>query len=186
MSGKGEHPLLAEIKALRMQGLTFKQVGDRLGKTKNQIIGIWNRAGLQNPIRNPVKRSPMPRGNLPTRPPRSRPAPARTLAPEARQTIAVQCLTSSSTSLPDVPRAAASPGAAPPAPATESLPRPFPSRAAFSGGPGRCCAWPIGHPKEAGFRFCDPPLPVGAQGSYCPSHHAIAYTRRPLRDEVAA
>jgi GcrA cell cycle regulator len=41
--------------------------------------------------------------------------------------------------------------------------------------PTQCC-WPIGFPKEPGFRFCSDPADFGR--SYCGKHHAIAYVRR--------
>jgi GcrA cell cycle regulator len=36
------------------------------------------------------------------------------------------------------------------------------------------CSWPIGVPKEPGFRYCDAPR---ARGPYCADHAAIAYVR---------
>lgn len=39
----------------------------------------------------------------------------------------------------------------------------------------RICAWPIGHPGERGFRFCDEPAAEGKP--YCPEHAARAYPR---------
>jgi GcrA cell cycle regulator len=38
------------------------------------------------------------------------------------------------------------------------------------------CQYPIGHPRERGFRFCEAPV-VGA-GPYCPTHHAICWLGR--------
>ena len=39
--------------------------------------------------------------------------------------------------------------------------------------PGEGCRFPIGMPKEPGFRFCDAPPMEGS--SYCPECHAICY-----------
>lgn len=50
-----EHPLLAEIKALKADGLSMSQIGARLGKTKNAIIGICRRGGLSDAAASPLK-----------------------------------------------------------------------------------------------------------------------------------
>lgn len=54
MSGKPEHPLLPRIKELRAQGLSMAAIGREMGLTKNQVIGIWARAGLQDSGRSPI------------------------------------------------------------------------------------------------------------------------------------
>lgn len=75
--------------------------------------------------------------------------------------------------------------AAQPTPPAGRVPPSLP-RAIFSGGAARCCQWPLGHPREPGFRFCEAPLPIGAPSSYCPAHHAIAYVGRSSRSEEVA
>lgn len=37
-----------------------------------------------------------------------------------------------------------------------------------------CCAWPIGDPRDAGFRFCG--TPTDDRGPYCIEHRQKAYT----------
>jgi hypothetical protein len=39
----------------------------------------------------------------------------------------------------------------------------------------RECRWPIGHPGEAGFRFCGAKTQVGSV--YCDQHAEIAFTK---------
>ncbi|MBM3568163.1 MAG: global cell cycle regulator GcrA-like protein [Alphaproteobacteria bacterium] len=48
---------------------------------------------------------------------------------------------------------------------------------------GPKCQWPIGHPREPGFRFCGAP---SAQGRpYCPAHASIAYRPANVKEEAA-
>lgn len=44
------------------------------------------------------------------------------------------------------------------------------------------CCWPIGDPRESGFRFCEKPAATGHW--YCPEHRSIAYHGR-VDDEAA-
>lgn len=239
MSEKPEHPLLPRIRELRASGHSFARIGALLGQTKNQVIGIWARAGLQDPANNPIKgprrrtkgndrwsmdeeatllrlvgegrtdaeigaalnRKPgqvamhlhrlrlrgvaVPQRVSQVREKSRSPASAQTIAPEAVPAPLPARLASVPSDVPPGCSAVSSPVAAPPAPAVGGS-QPSRPRAAFSGGAARCCQWPSGHPREPGFRFCEAPLPVGAPSSYCSTHHAIAYVRRPVRDEVAA
>ena len=51
--------------------------------------------------------------------------------------------------------------------------------------PLHTCSWPIGHPREAGFRFCGAPAMPGKP--YCAEHAAIAYVAaRPTKRDRAA
>ena len=49
--------------------------------------------------------------------------------------------------------------------------------------PARCCQWPFGEPRAAGFRFCEAPT---AHRSYCAEHATVAYVRVRDRREDAA
>jgi GcrA cell cycle regulator len=46
-----------------------------------------------------------------------------------------------------------------------------------------CCAWPIGDPKDADFRFCG--TPVDGKTPYCLAHREKAYTVSEKRDRSA-
>lgn len=39
----------------------------------------------------------------------------------------------------------------------------------------KSCCWPVGDPKQYGFRFCDKPSVIGK--NYCESHTAIAFLK---------
>jgi GcrA cell cycle regulator len=43
------------------------------------------------------------------------------------------------------------------------------------------CRWPIGEPREKGFRFCDEQAEPGRP--YCEAHVAVAYYRQPKKKE---
>lgn len=47
------------------------------------------------------------------------------------------------------------------------------------------CCWPIGEPKDKGFRFCGREAPLGR--SYCHEHHSLAHTTTRLnyREQAA-
>ncbi len=48
-----------------------------------------------------------------------------------------------------------------------------------------CCAWPIGDPKDAGFRFCG--TPTDDRSPYCIEHRQKAYTvSEPKRERAAS
>ncbi len=48
-----------------------------------------------------------------------------------------------------------------------------------------CCAWPIGDPKDANFRFCG--TPTDDRGPYCIEHRQKAYTvSEPKREKAAS
>lgn len=59
---KPEHPLLPEIKRLRAAGVSMSEIGRRLGKSKNAIVGLAKRNGLSNPANSPIRgpRAPNP------------------------------------------------------------------------------------------------------------------------------
>lgn len=40
----------------------------------------------------------------------------------------------------------------------------------------RACQWPYGHPKDAGFRFCEAPSDCGKP--YCAEHCDVAYVKK--------
>jgi hypothetical protein len=62
-----------------------------------------------------------------------------------------------------------------------------PRRYAMNDGPSsaglRECRWPIGHPGEKGFRFCDAATSAGRV--YCAKHAEIAFTKPSGRTALA-
>lgn len=56
-------------------------------------------------------------------------------------------------------------------------PKPKPPRVIAVG--DRICQWPIGHPGDKGFRFCDAPAVEGRP--YCSDHWRKAHVRAPLK-----
>lgn len=75
-------------------------------------------------------------------------------------------------------------GLGPRDPIAEPKPPPKPKTAEFPG--ATKCAWPIGHPREAGFHFCGARALQGRP--YCASHCAKAYipNKKPLASNATA
>jgi GcrA cell cycle regulator len=46
----------------------------------------------------------------------------------------------------------------------------------------RSCQWPLGHPKERGFRFCEAAALEGKP--YCQHHNTVAHERTPHRGDA--
>lgn len=55
-------------------------------------------------------------------------------------------------------------------PTASTLARPYAERLPSGGG----CRWPLGHPGEPGFRFCEAAV-ASARGSYCQEYRSVAY-----------
>lgn len=98
----------------------------------------------------------------------SRPSPIRRQAPAATPPAPAGARPA------PLPRAAATlpppPAAPPPSPPPAPLPPPRLST--------RKCCWPIGEPRQPGFRICEAPVEIGARLAYCPEHHARAISPR--------
>lgn len=135
---------LEQVRTLWAEGLTAGQIGERLQRTRNSVLGKVHRLNL------PPRPSPLgPRGDgTPQRPKVPRPPRPAPLPPGTR-------------TLPPVEHAAPAPSPPPPPPAA-----PLPRRGT--------CQWPIGEPRTAGFRFCGDPLWHGTRLPYCETHARYA------------
>jgi GcrA cell cycle regulator len=150
----------ARLRELWAAGVTSIAIAERLGCSKNSIIGRAHRLML-TPRANPVK------GGAETRA-RNKAARADLVSglvemfrakAAARIPPAARCDRLSSA--PQMPVEAPAAPALPKPPQRLWLPSPH------------ACLWPIGHPKQAGFRFCD--APAVADRPYCRIHCEIAY-----------
>jgi GcrA cell cycle regulator len=153
-----------ELRDLWAQGFTAAEIGRRLQRPKNSIVGKVHRLDLESrpsPIKGrrvtqgPPPPPSIPRIARPTLPP----LPSYEPPPVVEAPVLV-----------DRPRVAAPP---PPPPAPlQFRPRSQP------------CCWPIGHPKDKAFRFCLDPAP--GSKPYCDEHAKLAYVRVRDRQEDAA
>jgi GcrA cell cycle regulator len=124
--------------------------------TKCGIIGRAHRLKLP-PRGNPVKRSDKPKV-----PKVSRPAPA--FGTDKNGALPVGAglkILSAKVTLPA---------------ALRSDQKPTAQVVQFQPAASRPCCWPIGTPREEGFRFCD--APGVPNRPYCPEHMGIAYLRQ--------
>lgn len=165
------------LTALVAERLSGTEIGERMGKTRNSIIGRCHRLGLKLSSRsepNPhLARLPSP-PIAPALPPEPAPRAARRRddpwagaprppAPEKPHRHIPG---------PNAPKAAPTP---PPAPREAAESRPIPFLEA-----GRdVCAWPLWTwPARTGF-VCGAPVKLGS--SYCACHHAVAWHPTPER-----
>jgi GcrA cell cycle regulator len=123
---------IQQLSKLWDEGLSTAAIGERLGITKNAVVGKAHRLGL------PARPSPVKR-RMEMRPPP--PPPQLVLAPPPKPVV---------------------PGSY----------------------KGPTCQWPIGHPRETGFRFCGAPSHPGKP--YCTQHAAIAYRPAQSKESSAA
>ena len=145
-----------ELRRLWGQGQTASRIAELLGGvTRNAVIGKAHRLGLRgrpSPIRREEGHQAAPR------PPRT--APAAAIAEElTRESVAPVIETPAP--LPPLPVEA------PPAAATAG-------KALRSG--TKACSWPMGDPKQPGFRFCGEEAVPGRP--YCAAHCSQAYQRK--------
>ena len=168
---------VATLIALWVGGNKTRKIAQRLGITNNAVCGKVNRLvtrGVLTARGSPIKRDPgaapkemvvKPAPKLPT-------LPSLEVKPEPP-----------SPPLPPLP----------PAPVLVEAPKPVivaPPQIEMPKfqRPPRTCAWPIGHPRDKGFRMCE--APVDGKGPYCPKCAAKAYVRvRPravTEDQAAA
>ena len=173
-----DEDIVARLRVWWVGGHTTKVIAERLGITKNAVCGKVNRlvdAGLlvarPSPIKgvsDAVKRAE----RLNRTPPKLPSLPSLVVKPEPAPPV-----------LPPLP----------PAPVLVEAPKPVivaPPQIEMPKfqRPPRTCAWPIGHPRDKGFRMCE--APVDGKGPYCPKCAAKAYVRvRPravTEDQAAA
>jgi GcrA cell cycle regulator len=141
----------ARLVELWVEGLSIAQIGVKMGRTKNSVVGRVHRLSL------PSRPSPIPAGGEP----RAKKAQVLPLPREGA-------------GLPGRRGSAAMAGPSlvllGAAPAPQAAPPP-PVRLDARHG----CSWPFGEPRTKDFRYCDAPSVAGR--SYCPAHCAQAYVR---------
>jgi len=185
---------IALLRALWAEGHSASEIGRRMGVSKNAVVGKSHRLCL------PPRPSPINLSSGEARPvritddgPRIRQAPQRTLArlgvvkqpaplangahPASKGDHRPMALRPQST-LPPLQGSAGADAAA-----TTALPAPqIVTRASLGHLSREGCKWPIGHPRQPGFRFCEAARP-DMRKPYCAEHHAIAFTR-PVKEEA--
>jgi GcrA cell cycle regulator len=156
---------ILRLRSLWDEGHSTKEIGRRLGVSKNSVVGKARRLDL------PGRPSPIRRNGY-TPPPRSAPSAGRFTLPKlaSLEQPASHALT--------VVVAHAKPM---PLRRLVSVPAPKPKKY------GRVviCCWPIGEPGTGGFQFCSASSEPGK--SYCADHCHMAYKRvRDRREDAAA
>ena len=155
------------LRELWTSGLSSQKIANKMGTTKNAVVGKAHRLKLQD-WPSPI----VPKGEKKTHRLQPLPVAIRTLPPMASEIVA-----------PFVDRA---PAIAPQKPiepvvmlqAHQPIPLAKPARATPK--PPPCC-WPIGHPRTKGFHFCDAPSVPGRP--YCMPHCRKAYVLVRSRDD---
>lgn len=159
--------MVEDLKVMWTQGLTTGEIGKRLGVSKNSIVGKVHR--LQLDARpSPIKKKEDP-------------------AALVQQEILVK---SEEKVEEKVEEKAIKKVASPKAKKTSSAKKEFienvsrsePKQTRIYGRPvkltdldNHTCRWPVGDPKDDGFRFCGKKVRVGS--TYCEEHSAIAYVK---------
>jgi GcrA cell cycle regulator len=159
---------ILRLRELWDEGNSTKEIGRRLGVSKNAIIGKARRIGLEARP-SPVRREPESR---------LEPLRSDTLPPLVSTSKADEAQTPTV----DTPLVLVEPPVAPaPQPTTSA---PLPRLAPVLARPyGRVinCLWPIGEPGTRSFHFCDSPSEPGKP--YCGEHIKLAYTPRIRRQQ---
>lgn len=155
---------LVLLRVLWDEGLSGTQIGLRIGRTKNAVIGMVHRLML------PARPSPLPNGPVRNHKKLLR-APPITLAP-------LSSLAGAGTI--HIPTRSLAPRTTPSKrPATTPEPK---REQVVRKGPQRTCEWPFGEPGNPGFHFCGQPAAFGRP--YCADHVKIAYVRRSSMGEA--
>jgi GcrA cell cycle regulator len=165
----------ARLRQLWDQGLSGREIGLAMGKTKNSVVGRVHRLKLPprpSPIREAgsarVTSSPPARGS--SRP--GRVAPSDPAADSGQS-----------------PATGRGPSAADPARVAPSVPKPASGRLSGSAAPMRAsgihltCQYIAGEARGAETVFCGKPVGQrldGSRSSYCPAHHARCLDRRAI------
>jgi GcrA cell cycle regulator len=151
--------MIASLHGLWSEGHPAAEIGRRLGVSKSAVIGKVHRLDM------PARPSPIKAGGSAAGP------RLREVVPKLSDMIVLP-------SCAPTPRE--------PAPPVPDPPRVERRQAAISR--TKTCCWPIGNPKQSGFRFCDAPALMAKP--YCGDHANQAYrtTNRQddRRDESAA
>lgn len=144
------------LRALWTQGHSAAEIGRRMGRSKNSIVGRAHRLDLDERP-SPIRRKP---GSY-LKPPPSVP---RVVGPTLPPLVSY---------VPPTPM---------PRPVMTVPPPPPP--AVFRRRPSISCCWPIGEPGTKAFRFCGDPSVPGRP--YCGEHANLAYVRVRDRTEEEA
>lgn len=172
---------VSRLRILWTEGHSTAEIGRRLGLSKNAVVGKAHRLDLEarpSPIKGRVTRGlappsiPRPKVTLPPLPSDAPPAKCDRKAQLWQDRIANQIAAIWKEPAP----ASVQPLVVPPPP-------PAQAPIAFTPRTAPCC-WPMGHPKDNSFRFCDGPALRGRP--YCGEHSKIAYIRVRDRREDAA
>ncbi|MEJ0017507.1 MAG: GcrA family cell cycle regulator [Acetobacteraceae bacterium] len=145
------------LRELWAEGLSTPEIGRRLGKSKNGVVGKAHRLDL------PARPSPIIRSG--------EPRPVRPRQVRAAATLAVLRSLGSAAPKP-APVAVAAP--APARPVVAAPQRAPTARTTVPYSPFATCQWPTNNGRP--WRFCDSPTKAGS--SWCPEHHAVCFTRR--------
>lgn len=166
---------IEELKRLWDAGHSASEIGKQLGVSKNAVVGKAHRLKLA------ARPSPIKRGGSTTR---RRPAAAQ------RQAAARAATASPFVSTP-VANGAANGASSGKAVSASPFVAPEPERVKARARPARpvrrslgnqTCAWPIGDPGTAEFRFCGEQVVAGKP--YCAEHCALAYITK-KKEEAA-
>ncbi|MDX1710102.1 MAG: GcrA family cell cycle regulator [Rhodovibrionaceae bacterium] len=152
---------IAELRKLWDEGLSASIIGERLGISKNAVVGKAHRLKL------PSRPSPIKRGGTGSKPRRARKT---TQGPRRSAALARSEAVRQETPRRQVRQ--------------EASPRPPMSRAyRHSADLGQGCLWPIGDPGQPDFHFCGAKRAEGRP--YCDEHVARAYISRKNGSEAA-
>ena len=152
--------IVASLRQLWAEGHSMREIGRRLGVSKNAVAGKAHRLNLSS--------RPSPFGTSGnSKPSRPRQMPVPPLPEPMPETGAIAPTEPPPGQRQQAPRTSAT--GPPPAPAPR-MPNP-PTAVAGN----RPCCWPLGEPGRAGFRFCDRPAEAGRP--YCTEHCGTAYVR---------
>ncbi len=148
--------LIKDLKKLWNKGLTTVEIGNRIGMSKNAVVGKAHRLGLEGRP-SPIKREKKKEHTAVHTP--KKVVAKQTIKPETESSIL------------------------PPEPVFEAEPiveTPVVSKKRKSKGvhlidlKPTSCRWPEGDPKDADFRFCGQECVAGK--IYCEEHCAVAYS----------
>lgn len=171
--------LIKDLKRLWSKGLTTVEIGNRIGMSKNAVVGKAHRLGLEgrpSPIKREKKKehAVLPKAHVRE----DVPAIATTSAPVPKKSAIKKEASVKSKILPEEVEPALEDG-----PVFEMEPLPemsVPRSSKKHKGvhlvdlKPNSCRWPEGDPKDADFRFCGEECVAGK--IYCEEHCAVAYS----------
>ena len=173
--GEWDDADMERLKVLWAEGLSAAEIGRRMGRSKNSVVGKAHRIRLSarpSPIKNP--RTPAQRAEA------AKQVAARRAERQAMRTTGT-LLVLASVAAPVIEPPALP--VAPPvvAPVVPVMP-PYTPPLAYAGRVQPCC-WPIGEPGARGFRLCE--AVSQPRRPYCAEHCARAYAKPRLPEPAA-